>query len=537
MNKLMPNAWQEKALAVSLTHLSASQREALPGVFSSFLDAACTIMGRSTFYNTQKEQEQALKALHKELYAIDRGIYAAALLLPGLTDLTRQLGIVRLLSNKREGTSVLLPHQEMRVLDFLINKLPPQRMFKTFNILREMRVNNARTRKLILRTILADRNLEHWAVKYRRKMARSLEHAWGKKTASMIRSILMKDSRKRTSKERHIINKYLGRYLKNKEVMNQVAECLVFVFGFEDRLTLDRLKAYREAKTDLKQGRNLPYEVLEGIRSQFHPDRTSDEVLELTKDQLTITQKMTMQRKAEEARVAVKFDPSRFDQVRLYVYAYEMGMTEAISRQLKMKARDMAQRLPVHFGHLGILLDSSGSMHGHETQKYRPISVALAIRDILSYAGDKVTILDINGRPISAFQLVETSGDTALASGLIELLRQNPDAVFVLTDGYENAPAGRFGEVVRAVRQIGIKTLIYQVTPVFAAEAQGLRMLSDKVLAMPLSKPEALYLGLLKAMFRLDLQRAVNGLLKLMLPLLDSSVKVLRGGRSKSYDH
>ena len=49
--------------------------------------------------------------------------------------------------------------------------------------------------------------------------------------------------------------------------------------------------------------------------------------------------------------------------------------------------------------------------------------------------------------------------------------------VFVLTDGYENAPAGRFAEVVRAVRQMGVETPIHQFSPVFAAEARGIRSL------------------------------------------------------------
>ncbi len=71
-----------------------------------------------------------------------------------------------------------------------------------------------------------------------------------------------------------------------------------------------------------------------------------------------------------------------------------------------------------------------------------------------------------------SYELVEPSGDTSLAAGLVQLLKSDPDVVFVLSDGYENAPAGRFGKTVAAVRRIGIQTPIHQFTPVFAAESQ-----------------------------------------------------------------
>ena len=82
---------------------------------------------------------------------------------------------------------------------------------------------------------------------------------------------------------------------------------------------LDRLAAYREAKSDFDRGAVLPPETMEGLRSRYHKDRTSAEVLELTKSQLTIGQKIAVQRKAEQSGVEVEFDPAKYDAVRLYV--------------------------------------------------------------------------------------------------------------------------------------------------------------------------------------------------------------------------
>ena len=69
-----------------------------------------------------------------------------------------------------------------------------------------------------------------------------------------------------------------------------------------------------------------------------------------------------------------------------------------------------------------------------------------------------------------------------------------------------------FGDTVAAVRRIGIQTPVHQLTPVFAAESQGVRTLSESVVAMPVSKPEAIGIGLLKALIESDVDRGVAAL-------------------------
>jgi hypothetical protein len=207
--------------------------------------------------------------------------------------------------------------------------------------------------------------------------------------------------------------------------------------------------------------------------------------------------------------------------VRLYVYAYEMGLSEAIREELLRKARETAQRMPVRFKHAGILLDVSASMGGHETQARRPISVALALRDLLAETAERATIVTSDGRAAPAANLIEPAGDTSLAAGLVAMLKRDPDVVFVLTDGYENAPAGRFAEVVRAVRRMGVATPIHQFSPVFAAEARGVRSLCETVPGLPVSKPEAIGLGLLKVLFEADVDRGAQALLGMVRPAIE----------------
>ena len=198
------------------------------------------------------------------------------------------------------------------VLRRICADLPPQRMLNVFGELRAARVNNARTRKLILGVLLGERRLEFWAVKYRRKLAAALQHAWGKRTAGILRSILAKPKEARDEKEQRILNREIGRFQGDGASRSNVEECVSFILGNRDDLTLPRLQAYEAAKLDLTQGSTLPYEVLEGIRGRFHKNISHAQALELTKSQLTTGQRMTLQRAAREAGVVVEFDPARY---------------------------------------------------------------------------------------------------------------------------------------------------------------------------------------------------------------------------------
>jgi hypothetical protein len=514
MQELIATRVDDRKQAFGLTE---TQRELLRLAFGSFLDTVATATGRGTFYNSREQQVIAVEAAHRDLFEIDRDVYTAALMLAGVTDFSRQIGVRRLLQTNRNG-GILPAEFEAAAMTQLVRGLPTQRMLKLFGMLRRDRVNNSRTRRLILSEILGADGLEFWAVKYREKLRVALTHAWGRRTASILRSVLAKTPDSRTEKESQIVRQNVTRFIRDDAIahadtVDRTEQCVRFVLGDEDGLTLSRLAAYRDAKSEFELGATLPPETMEGLRSRFHKDRTSAEVLALTKSQLTTGQKIVVQRKAERSGVKVEFDPAKYDAVRLYVYAFEMGMTDAIRQALRNKAETNAARMPMQFQRVAVLIDTSQSMIGHDTQGRRPIATALALRDLLSATADDAVTMTSDGRPADNYELVEPSGDTSLAAGLVQLLKSEPDVVFVLSDGYENAPAGRFGETVAAVRRMGIQTPIHQFTPVFAAESQGVRTLSDSVIAMPVSKPEAIGLGLLKALIESDTDRGVAALL------------------------
>ena len=500
----------ETKVASSSNGLTEAKRELIPRSFSIFLDSAVTATGRGTFYNSRKEQEAAVESAHHDLFEVDRDIYTAALLLPGVTDFSRQIGVRRLLQAGSRTDIGLIPGEyELVLVRRLIRELPVQRMLKLFGMLRSERINNSRTRRLILSELLDSDHLEFWTVKYRMKLRVALTHAWGRRTTSILRCVLAKPVTCRSAKELRILHQNIRRFV-NADRVVVVEQCVSFILGEESTVTLDRLVAYRDAKTDFDRGAVLPTETMEGLRSRFHRERTSADVLRLTKSQLTSGQKIAIQRKAAEVGVKVAFEPSHYDAVQLYTYAYEMGMSDLIREALSKKAKTVASRLPFRFDRVGILIDSSFSMIGHGSQARRPIATSLALRDILIATAVDADVLTSSGSRSAMLELIQPMGDTSLAQGLVRLLKSDPDAVFVLSDGYENAPAGRFSQVVSAVRRMDVKTPIYQFAPVLAAESRGVRNLSESVVAMPVSKPDSIGLGLLKTLMESNVDAGVE---------------------------
>ncbi len=280
-------------------------------------------------------------------------------------------------------------------------------------------------------------------------------------------------------------------------------------------------KAFGEAKTDITKGNILPPEVLEGIRGMYHKDVSQKQILELTKDtSMTEKKKSLVQRKAKKEKVEIAFNPMSRTATELYILAYSEGMTAEIWDALMRKGRSGAQQLPVRFGKVGILMDDSFSMSGTCEQKLRPIAISLAMKDVLMNIAESSVIRTASGRRISREKPIPRPvGRTDLSLGLTDLLESGVDAVFILSDGYENAPSGRVDEVMHLLEHIGNRTPVYHLNPVVGSEIEsGLRTLSDRIPTMPVSNPQALALTLTRAMIQMDVKRGIEALAAITLP-------------------
>jgi len=547
MTTQMASQGQVTALAYrdgELVRVVPKARDDVRNAVISFLDTVATATGQSTFYNTKKEQQDAIDKVHTAVYSVNRGLYAAMLCLPGVTDDSIQRGIIRLLDDPYQEQSLLTSDQEHLALSYLIDHFldsAPQRLFKLFGMLKARRVNNRRTRRVVLETILAAKRLPFWSVKYRMKLRDALTHAWGTKVASGVLKFVSNEQvaeatnaskiRKvceRLPEARRNILKYLG----DVTDLPKVLECVCFILGGKRTKWHEPIfKSFFEAHADLTKGSLLPKEVLEGIRGKFFKDMPKKSVFEIAKAQMTEGQKMASQAEAERDGAVVEFDPTKQDLVKLYVYALERDKISVEEKQriraaMDQKARRIAATFPLSYDKVAVILDTSRSMYGTDQAKRRPLAIALAMHDILKATARKEAFTFTEG-DLDEYGFIQPEGDTSLATQLLDAYESGADAIYVISDGYENAPAGRFDEVLRLARQCGTATPVYQITPVMAAEKVGVRALSEQVAPLPVARPEALGLSMVRAALNNDIEAGILGLLNQARPLLQARPKAL----------
>jgi hypothetical protein len=151
-------------------------------------------------------------------------------------------------------------------------------------------------------------------------------------------------------------------------------------------------------------------------------------------------------------------------------------------------------------------------MEGTQQNYLHPIRDAIAAAEVLKHIGESYKVHICSGRRDNG--LVYPRGTTSLAKGLIQILKWEPDVVFVLGDGYENDGEGRFREVLTIARErLGILTPIYHINPVQAIEAgEGAKRLADGVEVLKMASPESFGLALLDQVLTNAPIQAIQGI-------------------------
>jgi hypothetical protein len=112
--------------------------------------------------------------------------------------------------------------------------------------------------------------------------------------------------------------------------------------------------------------------------------------------------------------------------------------------------------------------------------------------------------------------VTKTSGfESDLASSFIELLKNENqmskpyDAIFILTDGYENSYDGLTNEVIQIYKaESGNVTPIFQISPITGAEMGGnVRPLGVGVVTMAINNPVALQPQINARLLEIDTKR------------------------------
>jgi len=321
------------------------------------------------------------------------------------------------------------------------------------------------------------------AVKYREKVRRILTHIYGRSIAMVLVHIARKylaEPTILTSKDVDMFTENILRY-SERDTVDVLAGILLYIFGKGNAgdYPNDRFHVIPQvfsAKTNVRGCNLVPEEVLVGLLSnKNHPQHAE---LWSTKEKQAATLKMiregsqvetanqavrkTKQEKVKgierKADVQEKIVAQADDPIALLKTYYEGGKDwSEVSGRVEEIARKSKASLP--YRKIGIVIDDSKSMSGHyQESKWTPRAHASMTAITLSLTKDTATIRTEDSNLARAFLHIVDDSDPR-------------DAVFILSDGYENCYDGLLDEVIEAWRGLtGSPIPIFHVSPVGAAE-------------------------------------------------------------------
>jgi hypothetical protein len=189
-----------------------------------------------------------------------------------------------------------------------------------------------------------------------------------------------------------------------------------------------------------------------------------------------------------------------------FLALYKTGYETTFTPELNVAINKLAEKKKIEgffYQSIGIVVDNSASMTGHKAEsKNTPRAIADFTAKVLGKSADVATF-------------VKTRDEiTDLASSFIELLKSENtarpyDAIFILTDGYENAYDGMTNEVISIWQaESGRSIPVFQISPITSAEmGANVRKLGSGVVTMAINNPVALQPQITARLLEIDTKR------------------------------
>lgn len=476
---------------------------------------------KGSFYNTEDEQLKKIEEVWDGFLKFDREIFALSTILPGTAYSKGRMSHMLLSTSADRDNKSLVPyglndkfesaiirwnleHEDMaRSLKNLLMLTGPKGKNKSLK-----RVNNARTKKVILGYIFNNRSsasLESMSLKFKSKIAKLVRHAIGKDLPKVLNG------------NTRLFNKYVGRY--NPEAM----PILYFLFGKSAGVKVigkrfAKLALYSELQSAAKSGNTskfleiaakkiLPPEILMGFRNTYKLDVDIGKIYEFGK----MSEKQKIQSKAAAGRAGAEIDIDYakhdiYDLWKLFYLQAVRKQTDDIDEIADAIMKKSEEKLGVDLGDTVIIFDVSKSMEGSIKRQWHPFLTGLSLISKLDnvkevvYVGGKVIKTGSEKIPSA----VIPSGSTALWKALIKAAEHKPKTVVVISDGYENEIKGSFDKVYTKLKEDGIRFNLIHANPVFSSEVSGLRQLTEDVKPMALDNYKYLKTNLIFKLITTD---------------------------------
>jgi len=477
---------------------------------------------QATYYHNREEQTQALKKHVRDLYDVSKelplivasqkgatGSYISEVLLNEL-NMTQKGGACNIINPVDWYDGGLGENALLCALNNL-DDAGITYVLRFFVDTKNHKINNERTRKIVLGYLWGHSNLEFFAIKYRNKLKEVLSHVYGAKKTSILLSIANKSVGSSaidvntpivfTDQEQSMIQNSLMKF--SVYELQKTLKILLFIFGEDiDSIDftssgLDLLNEYKKAKEDVLSVENIPEEVLCGLISNpTHPQhdelwsteekRNETKAKFRTKVKVTsVNQQVRQTKSTAKLGVQKNVDMSKAtDFLALYKTGYETRFTPEIKNAIE-KLAEKKKITDFAYNNIGIIVDKSNSMKGHKQESK---NTPRAIVDFTS---------KVLGKSAGRSKVVGTDGfNTDLANSFVELIKQEDEnapfeAIFILTDGYENAYDGLLSEVVTVYLNETGKTLpIFQISPITGAETgSNVRKLGGEIVSITTNDP------------------------------------------------
>jgi len=479
-------------LVLTATQLSMIKKSLIDGI-----TLASGSRGGATYYHSKAEQDAAIKNAISTLYSHSKELPLILANQNGATGKFIQEALLNEFKNTSTGGACYI----VNPIDWIDNGISDKALLgalynldrnagipyvlRLFMLLKTNKINNERARKIALGYIFGNPNLEYNVVKYRNKIKEILSHVYGVKKTSILLSIGEKYVRNggvfANEKELKITHTLLDKYSPNFGG-DKLFKILLFIFGKGDKsfYTKDEfpiISEYYLATQDITSVTKVPEEILVGlISSKNHPQYASmwstkllrQSTLGLIRKNNTVTsvnQQVRQTKKNEKLGVVKEVNlEAATDFMALYKTGYENGFTPELNSAIN-KLAESKKITAFPYNNIGVIVDTSNSMYGNKVEsKNTPRAIADFTVKVL-------------GKSAKSYVAVNTDGEvTDIASAFVSLLKleteQNKyDAVFVITDGYENQYEGLAGEVIETYISETQRVLpIFQVSPIVGAE-------------------------------------------------------------------
>lgn len=459
---------------------------------------------KGAFYEEADQQFNRVFQMWSDLFNYDRSLFCLTTLLGG-TGFSKGAMSHMLLGNPVTPTT--LPALEGLPVDYesnvILYNLARERTPRALKNLLMLsgeegfnRVNNARTRKLILDFIFNRdvRELDGLAINYKGKLKKLVRHALGKQDVYNILNGIETGSG-------NLFMKWIGRYnekalpvfmhLFDKEPVRQGLS--TFYPKIDQYWSLRKAAQTGNVQDFMKYMKGMPQRTVVGFRNTYKVPIELSSIYEKAKvsDREAIQMETAAKRSGAKNFTVNYMKQGLYDLWKAFYHKLLTGDSDNMD-DIEAAIVDKSEKAAkFDIGECVVIIDASRSMVGSDQRPLHPFLTSLCliasldnVKDVF-YVGGKV----VKAPTKSEANVLIPHNATGLWRGLVDAVMTGVKNIVVVSDGYENEVKGMFEHTYNHFKNAGYDFNLLHLNPVFAADAKRgtARKLAADVEPMPLA--------------------------------------------------